>query len=73
MRSMTCTYCLLTMRLRPNSDEHVGTFQQLEVVLKVMQLEGHLTASPVYQNEVAVVPVSLHIDNLIDSYAYQQA
>ena len=57
----------------PNSDEHVGTFQQLEVVLKVMQLEGHLTASPVYQNEVAVVPVSLHIDNLIDSYAYQQA
>ena len=53
----------------PNSDEHVGTFQQLEVVLKVMQLEGHLTASPVYQNEVAVVPVSLHIDNLIDTTA----
>jgi hypothetical protein len=57
----------------PNTDEHVGTFQQLEVVLKVMQLEGHLAASSVYQHKVAVVSVSLHIDNLIDSYAYQQA
>ena len=57
----------------PNTDEHVGILQQLEVVLKVMQLEGHLAATPVYQHEVAIVPISLHIDNLIDSYAYQQA